>query len=227
MIKNEESLEYVLPKVREYIGDKILIAHNAPFDLTILNKAFLDNNLPICPKSICTMQFFSNLKEAGLLEGEDNKLSTLCKVLGIKQVQAHRAANDARVTAEAFVKMHKINPCAFDIKDYTNKKIFEGKDDKIKEILVIKKDNKYFLNNVRILMSDIKIFKALRDFGALSEEILIKKYNISSMHISKLVEAKLLLYIPQKIGDNKIINKYKLTRISEAYINGEYKFSSM
>ena len=55
MVENEEGIEQVLPRFREYLGDKIMIAHNAKFDLKFLNYYLEALNLEPITNYICTL----------------------------------------------------------------------------------------------------------------------------------------------------------------------------
>ena len=37
MVRNEETIETVLPRFRKFLNDRVMIAHNAKFDLKFLN----------------------------------------------------------------------------------------------------------------------------------------------------------------------------------------------
>lgn len=102
MVKNEESIENILPKFREYIGDRVIIAHNAKFDLKFLNYYLEKMNLNPITKYICTLEL---LKQNKSYKGKNKKLETACKYYNIENINAHRADSDTLATAKLFLKI--------------------------------------------------------------------------------------------------------------------------
>lgn len=93
MVATSPSMDQVIGKVKDFIGDSILIAHHAPFDLGFLvldleRYGFsLPPALPLC----------SSLISRKVIKGTDNhKLQTLVKHFKIDAGPAHRAESDAR-----------------------------------------------------------------------------------------------------------------------------------
>ena len=102
MVKNEECIEVILPKFREYIGDRVIIAHNAKFDLKFLNYYLEKMNLNPITKYICTLEL---LKQNKSYKGKNKKLETACKYYNIENINAHRADSDTLATAKLFLKI--------------------------------------------------------------------------------------------------------------------------
>lgn len=102
MVKNEESIDVILPKFREYIGDRVIIAHNAKFDLKFLNYYLEKMNLNPITKYICTLEL---LKQNKSYKGKNKKLETACKYYNIENINAHRAYSDTLATAKLFLKI--------------------------------------------------------------------------------------------------------------------------
>ena len=102
MVKNEESIDVILPKFREYIGDRVIIAHNAKFDLKFLNYYLEKMNLNPITKYICTLEL---LKQNKSYKGKNKKLETACKYYNIENINAHRADSDTLATAKLFLKI--------------------------------------------------------------------------------------------------------------------------
>ncbi len=100
MVENAETLEKVLPKFREYIGDRTIIAHNAKFDISFLNYYLDKMNLDPIDNFICTMEMLKKNKE---YKGKNKKLATACDYYGIKNENAHRADSDTLATAKLFL----------------------------------------------------------------------------------------------------------------------------
>ena len=106
MVKNEESLETVLPRFRKYIGDRTIIAHNAKFDLKFLNYYLNEMNLPTIDKHICTLEL---LKKSKTYKGKNKKLETACDYYNIENKNAHRADSDTLATAKLFLILKSEN----------------------------------------------------------------------------------------------------------------------
>lgn len=90
----------ILPKLREFIGDSIVVAHNASFDVTFLNFWFLTYNLPLITRRICTMKNFKRCTGEKVAN-----LTAACKFFNIDIVQAHSALHDTNATEKLFSKL--------------------------------------------------------------------------------------------------------------------------
>jgi DNA polymerase III subunit epsilon len=73
-----------------FIGDSIVVAQYAPFDLAFLSKWSFDPELFICTKSLTSQAE----------PFESSSLGPTCERLGIGLENAHRALDDARATAK-------------------------------------------------------------------------------------------------------------------------------
>ncbi|TCO71842.1 3'-5' exonuclease [Marinisporobacter balticus] len=108
MTKDQPNLEEVLPRIRKYIGDNIVVCHNAKFDVPFMNHYFKKLDLPLIDRSICTLKALTKLKKEGLYKGINNKLDAACAYYGIELKNYHRASWDAKATAELFLKIAAI-----------------------------------------------------------------------------------------------------------------------
>ncbi|GAA0698792.1 3'-5' exonuclease [Paraclostridium ghonii] len=104
MVVNEKSLEEVLPKFREYVGEKTIIAHNAKFDLKFLNFYLDKMGLETIENHICTLELLKKNKE---YKGKNKKLETACEYYNIENKNAHRADSDTLATAKLFLELNK------------------------------------------------------------------------------------------------------------------------
>ena len=102
MVENEEGIETVLPRFRKFLGDRIMIAHNAKFDLKFLNYYLHKYNLDPIENHLCTMEM---LKKCKSYKGKNKKLETACNYYNITNENAHRADSDTKATAELFLKI--------------------------------------------------------------------------------------------------------------------------
>lgn len=100
MVENEESIEKVLPRFRNYIGNRTIIAHNAKFDLKFLNYYLEELRLEKIDNFICTLEL---LKKNKTYKGKNKKLETACAYYNIENKNAHRADSDTLATAKLFL----------------------------------------------------------------------------------------------------------------------------
>ena len=100
MVKNEESIETVLPRFRKFLGERVMIAHNAKFDLKFLNYYLEALNLEPITNYICTLEM---LKQVKSYNGKNKKLETACSYYNIENKNAHRADSDTLATAKLFL----------------------------------------------------------------------------------------------------------------------------
>ncbi len=102
-VRTAPSIEQVLPEFIDFIGDDILVAHNSSFDNTMLyanmNRIGIDN---ITFPTIDTLKLAHNFYNHRLARFN---LKALAKEFNVDLIQHHRAINDARATAQIFLKM--------------------------------------------------------------------------------------------------------------------------
>ncbi len=102
MLVDAESIEEVLPRFRKYMEGKIMIAHNAKFDIKFLNFYLEKLGLKKITDYICTIDM---LKKSSNYTGINNKLETACKFYDITNEHAHRANSDTMATAQLYLKL--------------------------------------------------------------------------------------------------------------------------
>lgn len=101
MVKDSPPLKKVLPEFMRFIGDSILVAHNADFDVSFIRqnlKKHLDKEL--MNSIICTVKLSRYL----LPKLENHKLHTVARHLGIPVMNRHRAVGDAEATFQVWLK---------------------------------------------------------------------------------------------------------------------------
>ncbi|TCT26733.1 DNA polymerase III catalytic subunit PolC type [Melghiribacillus thermohalophilus] len=113
MVKDAPEVEEVLKKFDEWMGDAILVAHNASFDM-----GFLNEGLRKIGKDKASNPVIDTLELSRFLfpELKNHRLNTLCKHLNIELVQHHRAIYDAEATG--YLLWQLIKECLN--KDITN-----------------------------------------------------------------------------------------------------------
>ena len=91
MLSGQPAIHQVLPAFLSFVGDDILAAHNASFDMKFLAQACMRNRFRI------PVGFFDTMTLARYWpESEDKKLVSLCDAAGVEIEHAHRALDDAR-----------------------------------------------------------------------------------------------------------------------------------
>ena len=96
MVKDQPSPEKVMPKLKQFIGNRLILAHNATFDKKFLIAEMERVNLTIDNHMLCTMILARKL----IQDAYNHKLTTLAYHLNIKATKAHRALSDVEVTAK-------------------------------------------------------------------------------------------------------------------------------
>lgn len=119
--KNAKSFDAVWPEIHEHIKGKSLLAHNAPFDRSVLKSC-----LNLYGINFKQPDFFCSLlmARAAFPHARTNKLSAVCSRLGIPLVH-HQAESDAIGCAKAAIHIcstqnvplssAKLTPMAWDL----------------------------------------------------------------------------------------------------------------
>jgi len=104
MVIDAETIEVVLPEFLEFVGDSVLVAHNAGFDTKFIKKYAKDMGRKVDNTVVDTMTLGHILcPELGKFT-----LDRICKHLGVKLENHHRAVDDATATADVFKRFLKM-----------------------------------------------------------------------------------------------------------------------
>ncbi|MBI3783491.1 MAG: GIY-YIG nuclease family protein [Deltaproteobacteria bacterium] len=99
MLADQPRIDAVWPRFVEYLGDDVLLAHNAGYDMGYLNAAaFAFGGRPLPNSHLCSLKLARRL----VPESRRRGLDALAGVFGIPLADRHRALGDARITAEVF-----------------------------------------------------------------------------------------------------------------------------
>jgi DNA polymerase-3 subunit epsilon len=99
MVANQEPIEVVLPCLLEFLGDAVLVAHNASFDTRFLQAALHAHAYPpLESKVVCTARLARILLPRD--EIPNVKLASLAHYLRAGTQPCHRAFTDARATVD-------------------------------------------------------------------------------------------------------------------------------
>lgn len=96
MVRNAETIETVMPKIIEFVGDSVLVAHNADFDIGFLKYNAKELGLTLDNTYLDTLRLAKEL----FPEYKKYKLGIIAENLGIKVEVAHRALDDVDTTVK-------------------------------------------------------------------------------------------------------------------------------
>lgn len=100
LIKDKPTIEEVLPRFMEFVGDSVLVAHNAEFDTGFISQKCREQGIMYNHKKVDTLM----LARVMLPKLKRHRLNVVAKELGIPLLNHHRAVDDAEATALIFNK---------------------------------------------------------------------------------------------------------------------------
>ncbi|PHO07730.1 PolC-type DNA polymerase III [Thermoanaerobacterium thermosaccharolyticum] len=100
MVKRYPPIDEVLPKFLEFIKGSTLVAHNANFDVTFIKTKAKNLGIEVDNPVLDTLELSRHMYE----NLKNYKLDTVAQHLGVSLENHHRAVDDARATAEIFLK---------------------------------------------------------------------------------------------------------------------------
>lgn len=103
MVKDAPRFREVAGDFLDFIGDAVLVAHNASFDMRFLNHEIgkIYEDYRVANPCLCTVQLSRKL----LPNIINHKLKTVAEYYSVSLVNHHRASDDARATAHIFVNL--------------------------------------------------------------------------------------------------------------------------
>ncbi len=103
MVKNAPRFSEIAADFLNFIGDSILVAHNAHFDLRFLNHEIgrMHKDYRVGNSHLCTVKMSRKL----LPHIENHRLNTVANYYRVSLINHHRATDDARATAHIFVNL--------------------------------------------------------------------------------------------------------------------------
>ena len=104
MVKDAPTIKEIMPKVLEFIGDSVLVAHNADFDIGFIKYNCKQLGLELNNTYIDTLRLAKDLFPGY----KKYKLGIIADNLGIKVEVAHRALDDVDTLVKVFQVMLKI-----------------------------------------------------------------------------------------------------------------------
>ena len=96
-LQGQPTIQEVLPCIRDFLGEDVLLGHRVLFDYSFLKRAFINEKIIFERKGIDTLK----LARQFVTDCESKKLESLCKHYGITH-EAHRALGDALATVTLY-----------------------------------------------------------------------------------------------------------------------------
>lgn len=103
MVRNEPKFREIADEFLEFIGDSVLVAHNASFDMRFLNHeiALIHDDYRVANPYLCTVLLSRKL----LPDIQNHRLNTVASHYSVSLENHHRASDDARATAQIFINL--------------------------------------------------------------------------------------------------------------------------
>ncbi len=103
MVRTAPKFREIASDFLDFIGDSVLVAHNAHFDMRFLNHEIgkVYENYRVGNPSLCTVRLSRRL----VPNIENHRLNTLANYYSVALVNHHRASDDAHATAHIFVNL--------------------------------------------------------------------------------------------------------------------------
>ena len=104
MLANQPTIVEALPKILNFIGDAILVTHNADFDFSFLQHALKDHGFEQLKNPVIDTLSLSRYL---FPESKNHRLGSLCRNMDVvyDEDEAHRASYDARVLNDVWQPM--------------------------------------------------------------------------------------------------------------------------
>ncbi len=98
MVREADIGSEVMPRLKSFVGDELIVAHNASFDARFYNAEM--NRVQIYPNNefLCSLLLARRIYQ----ELDSHKLDALCRYLGFTNKASHRALGDAEATHKVF-----------------------------------------------------------------------------------------------------------------------------
>ena len=113
MLVGAPKIEEVLPKFLEFVGDRVLVAHNSDFDTGFIRAECLRQNIPYGLTAVDTLILAQNL----MSHLNRHKLDIVANALSLPEFNHHRASDDAVICGLIMSKFMKMMEQEHDIHD--------------------------------------------------------------------------------------------------------------
>ena len=152
-LRDKETFEKVADDFLNFIRDKKIIIHNAPFDLS-----FLDGELELIKKDKIERKLVIDSLEVARnkFPGASNSLDALCKKFNVdfSRRTKHNALLDCELLREVYINLLDAREPTFNLSNYNNEQSIIKKSDYNKTIVDISEDE--IKKHHDFLKSDLK-----------------------------------------------------------------------
>ena len=174
MLVGAPKIEEALPEFLKFVGDRVLVAHNADFDTGFIRVACAAQNLPYNYTSIDTLVLSQNI----MSQLNKHKLNIVADALSLPEFNHHRAADDAitcGLIMDRFFRMleergitdlQSINPAMESIRSERRK------DDRHAQHIILIAKNQMGLRNLYQLISEANLYHFKRVPRILKSELI-------------------------------------------------------
>lgn len=176
MVAQEPTFDKIAQDFLNFTKGCIMVAHNAPFDMSFMGKSFERLGYTFQHPYMDTLELAKNY----IPISKNYRLGTLCKKMGISLVNAHRAVNDAEATAELFIKLLDLakKEGKKEIKDFIGSKSQQDfKKERPNHITLLTKD-KTGLKNLYLMVSKSHMDTFYREPKVLKSDLLTHRLGI-------------------------------------------------
>lgn len=104
MVSKAPLFSELMPKIKEMIQDKIIVAHNVDFDYQMLQREFIEVGDYLNNQKLCTVKASKKVFK----DITSFNLGNICSNLGIELTNAHRAYDDTLATTHLLHKVLEI-----------------------------------------------------------------------------------------------------------------------
>lgn len=170
MLEGAPDIREALAQFLDFAGEDVLMGHHLSFDYSFLKKNIVNTGGSFERKGIDTLK----IARVALPDLESRSLESLCRHYNIINEHAHRACDDARATAELYLRL---------------KKDFYGKSEELDKLFLpvplicqVKKDSPITPAQVRYLKALLEYHKL--DLGIETESLTKSE---ASRHIDKII----------------------------------------
>ncbi len=101
MLKDAPKIDTVIPQLLDFIGDRVIVAHNADFDLTFIQRACDSLGVAHNFTYVDTLTIAQNL----MPELPKYKLDVVAKAFGLEDFNHHRAGDDALICGKIMANL--------------------------------------------------------------------------------------------------------------------------
>ena len=156
-LKEKETFDKIADEFLDFIKDKKIIIHNAPFDLS-----FLDGELGILKKSKIDKKFVIDSLEVARnkFPGTSNSLDALCRKFNIdlSRRTKHNALLDCELLREVYINLIGVKEPKFAFVNNNNKNIYIKKNNNVGSYSkkIIKIEQKEIINHGEFLKKELK-----------------------------------------------------------------------